>query len=107
MFNNYLKIAFRNLFRQKAYSIINIFGLALGLAACILVGLCIWQDFNYDNYHQNGDNIYRVNAKTIRSFYSISWDGKDENNKPVSSGLYFYKLRNGTKQITKKIILLK
>jgi putative ABC transport system permease protein len=65
MFKNYLKIAFRNLFRQKTYSFINIFGLALGLAACILVGLYIYQDFNYDNYHQNGDKLYRVSIKTI------------------------------------------
>jgi putative ABC transport system permease protein len=65
MFKNYLKIAYRNIIKQKAYSIINIFGLALGLAACILVGLYIYQDFQYDNYHQNRDNIYRVSVKTI------------------------------------------
>lgn len=63
MFKNYLKIAYRNIIKQKAYSIINIFGLALGLTACILVGLYIWQDFNYDNYHKNGDNIYRVSLE--------------------------------------------
>ena len=65
MFKNYLKIAYRNIIKQKAYSFINIFGLALGLTACILVGLYIFQDFQYDNYHQNSDNIYRVSIKTI------------------------------------------
>ncbi|MCD4795582.1 MAG: ABC transporter permease, partial [Candidatus Cloacimonetes bacterium] len=54
-----------NIIKQKAYSVINIFGLALGLAACILVGLYIYQDLHYDNYHQNGDNIYRITVKTI------------------------------------------
>ncbi|MDA3812718.1 MAG: ABC transporter permease [Candidatus Cloacimonetes bacterium] len=65
MFKNYLKIAYRNIIKQKAYSFINIFGLALGLTACILVGLYIFQDFQYDNYHDNGDNIYRVSLKAI------------------------------------------
>jgi len=63
MFKNYFKIAYRNILKQKTYSIINIFGLAIGLSACILVGLFIWQDLNYDNYHDNGDNIYRVSLK--------------------------------------------
>jgi len=65
MFKNYLKIAYRNIIKQKAYSIINIFGLALGLTACILVGLYIWQDLNYDNYHANGDYIYRVSIEIV------------------------------------------
>ncbi len=65
MFKNYLKIAFRNIIKQKTYSVINIFGLALGLAACILVGLYIFQDFQYDNYHKNSDYLYRVSVKTI------------------------------------------
>jgi len=64
MFKNYLKIAYRNIIKQKAYSFINIFGLALGLTACILVGLYIFQDFQYDNYHRNNDNIYRVSIET-------------------------------------------
>jgi putative ABC transport system permease protein len=64
MFKNYLKIAYRNIIKQKAYSIINIFGLALGLTACILVGLYIWQDFSYDNYHVNRDRLYRLTTHT-------------------------------------------
>jgi len=64
MFRNYLKIAYRNIIKQKAYSIINIFGLALGLAACILVGLYIWQNLHYDDYHVKGDRIYRISVST-------------------------------------------
>lgn len=64
MFKNYLKIAYRNIIKQKTYSIINIFGLALGLTACILVGLYIYQDLNYDNYHQNRDRLYRFTTHT-------------------------------------------
>ncbi len=65
MLRNYLKIAYRNIVKQKIYSLINILGLALGLAACILVGLYIWQNFHYDEYHTNKDNIYRVSVKWI------------------------------------------
>jgi putative ABC transport system permease protein len=64
MFKNYLKIAYRNIIKQKAYSIINILGLALGLTACILVGLYIWQDLHYDDYHNKGDRIYRISVAT-------------------------------------------
>ncbi len=63
MFKNYLKIAVRNLFNQKVYSFINIFGLAFGLAACILVGLYILQEFSYDNYHTDAENIYRLSSR--------------------------------------------
>ncbi|MCF7861586.1 ABC transporter permease [Candidatus Woesearchaeota archaeon] len=50
--------------KQKAYSVINILGLALGLAACILVGLYIWQEMHYDDYYDNGDQIYRISDST-------------------------------------------
>jgi len=65
MLKNYMKIAYRNIIKQKIYSVINILGLALGLTVCILVGLYIYQEFNYDNYHENGDRLYRVSMKTI------------------------------------------
>jgi len=52
--------------------------------------------------------INHVNAKTTRSFYSITWNGTDENNKPVSSGIYLYKLKvNDKTMATRKCILLK
>ena len=63
MLKNYFKIALRNILKYKIFSFINIFGLALGLAACILVGLFIWQELNYDSYHLNCENIYRVSMK--------------------------------------------
>ena len=70
MFKNYLKIAYRNIIKQKAYSFINIFGLAIGLTACILVGLYIWQDLHYDNYHKNSDRIFRLTMQTIAPTYA-------------------------------------
>jgi len=60
MFRNYLKIAFRNLFRQKVFSTINIVGLAIGLTCGILLSLWIFDEISYDKFHENGNNIYRV-----------------------------------------------
>jgi len=60
MFQNYFKIAWRNLIKKKAYSIINIFGLGLGIACCILIFMFVQDELSYDNYHINGNRIYRV-----------------------------------------------
>ena len=60
MLRNYIIIAFRNLFRQKAYSIINISGLAIGLAAFILIVLHVVNELNYDKFHEKHDRIYRI-----------------------------------------------
>ena len=60
MINNYLKIAIRNLRRQKGYSFINIIGLATGLVCCILIFLWIHHELNFDRFHQEADRIYRV-----------------------------------------------
>ena len=63
MFKNYFKIAFRNLIRFKAYSLINIFGLAIGIAACILILLFVRDELSYDKFNKNADRIYRVHSK--------------------------------------------
>ncbi|UCE41369.1 MAG: ABC transporter permease [Candidatus Aminicenantes bacterium] len=63
MFINYLKIAYRNLHKHKFYSLINIFGLSLGIASCILIFAYIGYELSYDGYHKNASNIYRVISK--------------------------------------------
>ncbi|HSD64691.1 MAG TPA: ABC transporter permease [Ignavibacteriaceae bacterium] len=60
MFLNYLKIAFRNLKKNKGYSFINIFGLAVGIACCIIILLFIQNEFSYDKYNKNYHRIYRI-----------------------------------------------
>jgi putative ABC transport system permease protein len=62
MFKNYFKIAFRNLWRNKGFSAINIFGLAIGLAVCLLITLFVVDELSYDQYNLNADRIYRVNS---------------------------------------------
>ncbi|RLC49794.1 MAG: cell division protein FtsX [Candidatus Cloacimonadota bacterium] len=60
MFKNYFKIAFRNLIRHKGFSFINIGGLAIGMACCIIILLFIQYELSYENMHPDLDNIYRV-----------------------------------------------
>ncbi|MEP7317422.1 MAG: ABC transporter permease [Panacibacter sp.] len=62
MFKNYLKIAFRNLWKNKGYSAINIFGLACGLAVCLLITLYVIDELSYDRYNTAAENIYRVDS---------------------------------------------
>ncbi|MGH2646811.1 MAG: hypothetical protein ACRDE8_04555, partial [Ginsengibacter sp.] len=61
MFKNYFKTALRNLSKNKFYSSINIIGLAVGLATCLLIFLYVTDELNYDKYNANADRIYRVN----------------------------------------------
>jgi putative ABC transport system permease protein len=60
MFKNYLKVAWRNIVRHKGYSAINIFGLAVGMAACLLLLLFIKDELSYDRYNENFARIHRV-----------------------------------------------
>jgi len=60
MLANYLKLSLRNLVRNKVYSFINIFGLALGLTCCLLLSLYIWDEMSYDKHHQRAGDIYRI-----------------------------------------------
>jgi len=60
MFGNYFKVALRNILRHKGFSIINLFGLAVGMAVCILILLWVWDETSYDRFHENIDELYRV-----------------------------------------------
>ena len=60
MLKNYFKIAFRNLTRHKAYSLLNISGLAIGMACSILILLWVQNELSYDRFHANAENLYRL-----------------------------------------------
>ena len=62
MIRNYLKIAWRNLWRSKGFSFINITGLAAGLACFIIIALYVADELSYDRYHEKADRIYRINS---------------------------------------------
>jgi len=60
MFNNYIKTAFRNLLRHKAYAMINILGLTIGITCSTLLYLYIQNELNFDKFHTKSDRIFRV-----------------------------------------------
>jgi putative ABC transport system permease protein len=60
MLKNYLKVALRNIKRQKGYAFINISGLAIGMAACLMILLWVHDELNFDAYHEHADRIYRL-----------------------------------------------
>lgn len=60
MIKNYFKTALRNLIKYKGYSFINITGLALGIACCLLIILYVKDELTFDRFHKNGENIYRM-----------------------------------------------
>jgi putative ABC transport system permease protein len=64
MIRNYLTIAWRNMMRQKLYTLINIFGLAVGTATFILVIRFVQDEFSYDRWHTKGDRIYNILRET-------------------------------------------
>ena len=72
MLRNYLKIALRNLWKNRVYSGINVFGLAVGLATCLLITLYVADELSYDRYHERADRIHRV-------VHHMTWGGRDLN----------------------------
>ncbi len=60
MLKNYLSLAFKILKKQKVFSLINVFGLTVGITCCLMIFLFIRHETSYDNFHTNGKDIYRV-----------------------------------------------
>lgn len=60
MLQNYLKTALRQLLRSKGFSLINILGLAVGIACCLIILVYVRDEVSFDNFHEKGDRIYRV-----------------------------------------------
>ena len=65
MFKNYLKILMRNMRKHKDYSLINLFGLTLGMATCILILLYVRYEFSWNKSYLNSDRIYRIQQKVL------------------------------------------
>jgi len=74
MIRNYLRVALRHTARNKAYSLINIVGLAIGMACCILIANYVLYELNYDNYHLDGNRIFRV-----------AQDGQSQNERRIAA----------------------
>src|SRR5687767_63509 len=66
MIRNYLKVAWRNLMKNKTFSFINIFGLSIGLTCCMLIALYLYHELTYDRYHKNSSRLYQLGTVFIR-----------------------------------------
>ncbi|MCO6491507.1 MAG: ABC transporter permease [Phaeodactylibacter sp.] len=67
MWQNYLKMAWRQAFKRKGYSLLNIFGLAIGIASCLLILQYVAREWSYDNFHPKADNIYRLRLDSYQN----------------------------------------
>ena len=71
MIKNYLKVAWRNLVKNKVFSFINIFGLSVGLTCCMLITVYIYNELSYDKYHKNINGLYQLATTFVK-------DGKED-----------------------------
>ncbi|MEO0331658.1 MAG: ABC transporter permease, partial [Bacteroidota bacterium] len=95
MLRNYLKIAYRNLLKNKVFSLINILGLAIGMAACLLILQYVRFELSYDKFHEKSDRIYRaslyqykegtLDIKSARTFPTIGRELRDNFPETVES----------------------
>jgi putative ABC transport system permease protein len=63
MLNNYIKLAYRNILRHKRYAFLNIIGLAVGLAACLLMASYVIHELSFETMHPDKDRIFRINGR--------------------------------------------
>ena len=77
---NYLKVAWRNILKNKVFSLINIGGLGLGLAVSMIILLFVIHEFNYDRFHQGADQIHKLQG-------TFSFGGQEMNMFSMSAGM--------------------
>ncbi len=97
MIKNYLKVAWRNLIRNKAHTFINVTGLSVGMAVAMLIGLWIWDELSYDHYFKNHDNIVQV-----MQHQTLNGKVLTQNSIPMPLG---HKLRRDYKNDFKYVVL--
>lgn len=98
MFKNYIKTAFRNLLKNKGFTAINVLGLALGLATCLLIVFYVVDELSYDRYNVKADRIYRLNT-------DIKFGG-NSNSYAVSTPPLAAALKNNFPEVEKTVRLI-
>ncbi|MFQ5627672.1 MAG: hypothetical protein ACE5I1_02845 [bacterium] len=73
MFKNFIKIALRNLFKNRLYTLINITGLSVALGCCIVAYLNYQFAMGFDRFHENADNVFRINSTKIVNNQPQQW----------------------------------
>jgi putative ABC transport system permease protein len=98
MFKNFLKVACRNLIRNKGFSAINIAGLTLGLTACLLIGLFVWDEKQYDQFLPDADQVYRV--------YNERTDNEGVSNTPRTPPMFATTLQRQFPEVEKAMRMM-
>lgn len=98
MIRNYVKIAFRNLVKNKVYSFINIGGLAVGFTVFCLIALYVADELSFDNFHEKGDNI-------VRLVHHAEWEGGEAHH-AVTSAAFAPALKNEFPEIKEAVRIL-
>lgn len=97
MFFNNIKIALRNLLKFKSFSLINIFGLAIGIASCVLIMLFVADELSYDKFYKNSDRIYRIHTEVKL--------GDNESKMAVSPAILAHAMVNEIPEVEKAVRL--
>jgi putative ABC transport system permease protein len=66
MFRTYIKLAFRSLLKNRVFSFINVFGLAIGLTSCMLISLYVFHELSYDSHQELGSRLYQLGTRTVK-----------------------------------------
>jgi putative ABC transport system permease protein len=98
MLTNYLKIAWRNLKRNKTFSLINILGLALGMACSLVILLWVQDELAIDRFHANDDRIFRV-------MENQAWAGQDLSSTPSTPGILAENLKKDFQEVEKAAMM--
>src|SRR5215216_4325015 len=75
MLKTYIRLAFRSLLKNKAFSFINVFGLATGLTCCLLISMYLYREFSYDAHQKYADRLYQLGTFGIKDG-TEGWSGK-------------------------------
>ena len=84
MLKNYFQIAYRNFFKNKVFSTINVMGLAVGMAVAILIGLWIWDEISFNHYHKNHGRLGEI--ASIETFNGIT-NTEEYSSVPIAAAL--------------------
>ena len=100
MLNHFFKIVFRNMSRHKGFTLINLAGLTLGLTACLLIGLFVWDEHQFDREIPNGDRVFRV--------YNVHTDNNGTEERAVTPPMVATTLKNEFPQVeqTARVMML-
>ncbi len=101
MIKNYFRIAWRNLIKNKVSSLINIGGLAVGMAVVIMIGLWIWDEVSFDKYHKNYNRVAQViqnvtNNGEVQTWFQVPYPLANELRKSYGSNFKYVVMSAGT-----------